>query len=181
MRPSQVVAALGPALVLVGCASPIHDITTDPLDPPAFEAVLPARAGAPNPPEYGGAEVAALQARLHPEVRPLTLPCPPAQAFGPALAVARAQGWAIVAASPEAGRIEATATTPLMRFQDDVVVRLRPSGAGTRVDVRSKSRLGQGDLGTNARRVVGYLRDLSARGCADQASGGGASPRGEVP
>lgn len=155
-------AALMP---LAGCAPPIHDVTTDPGDPPAFEAVLPARQGAPNPPGYGGAAVAEAQARLHPEVQPLGLPCPPAQAFAPALAAAKAQGWEIVAQDPARGRIEATATTPLMRFKDDVVVRLRAEGAGTRVDLRSKSRLGRGDLGTNARRIMAYLADLRARPC----------------
>lgn len=155
------------AVALPGCAPPLHDVTTDPLDPPAFEAVLPARRGAPNPPGYGGAEVAAAQARLHPEVQPLILPCAPAVAFEPALAAAEAQGWTIVAADPVRGRIEATATTPLMRFVDDVVVRLRPQagGAGARVDVRSKSRLGRSDLGANARRVTAYLDALRARGC----------------
>lgn len=150
---------------LCGCAPPIHDVTTDPLDPPAFEAVLPARKDAPNPPEYGGAEVAAIQARQHPEVQPLTLPCAPAVAFGQALDVAKGQGWAIVAADAARGRLEATATTAVLRFQDDVVVRLRAEGAGTRVDVRSKSRMGKGDLGANARRVVAYLDALRAVGC----------------
>jgi uncharacterized protein (DUF1499 family) len=75
-------------------------------------------------------------------------------------AMARA-GWAVVGDDPVAGRLEAVATTRWFRFKDDIVVRLRdrPDG-GTRVDMRSKSRLGRSDLGTNARRVRTFLDDL---------------------
>ncbi|HLX06863.1 MAG TPA: DUF1499 domain-containing protein [Thermoanaerobaculia bacterium] len=139
----------------------IHDVTTDTADPPAFVAVLPLRAGAPNAAAYGGPEVAAKQARAYPELQPLHLAAAPAAAFEPALAAARAMSWAIVAADPVAGRIEATATTRWLGFQDDVVVRLRPEGGGTRVDVRSVSRVGRSDLGTNARRIREYLARLA--------------------
>ncbi len=171
MVAAGVLLAVG-VLLLAGCSPPINDVTTDPADPPAFEAVLPARKDAPNPPGYGGAEVAAIQARLHPEVQPLSLACPPAEAFASALAAAQALGWEIVAEDAARGRIEATVTTSLMRFKDDVVVRLRPDGAGTRVDLRSKSRLGRGDLGTNARRIMAYLADLRARGCPGGSAAG---------
>ncbi len=139
----------------------IHDVTTDTADPPAFVAVLPLRAGAPNTAAYGGPEVAAKQARAYPEIRPLHLAAAPAAAFEPALAAARAMSWEIVAADPVAGRIEATATTRWLGFQDDVVVRLRPEGGGTRVDVRSVSRVGRSDLGTNAHRIREYLARLA--------------------
>ena len=143
-------------------APPIHDITTDPADPPAFVAVLPLRADAPNPATYGGPEVAAQQARAYPDIRPLRLAIPPGAAFDRALAAARAMGWDIVAADTAAGRIEATSTTRWFGFKDDVVVRVRPDGAGSRVDVRSVSRVGKGDVGTNARRVRAYLARLAA-------------------
>lgn len=139
----------------------IHDVTTDTVEPPAFVAVLPLRAGAANPADYGGPEVAAQQAKAYPDIRPLYLATAPADAFQRALAAARDQGWTIVAADPAAGRIEATATTRWFGFKDDVVVRIRPDGTGSRVDVRSLSRVGRSDLGTNARRIRDYLLSLS--------------------
>jgi uncharacterized protein (DUF1499 family) len=138
----------------------IHDITTDTADPPAFVAVLPLREGAPNSAVYGGPEVAAAQAKGYPDLGPRYLAAAPAQAFEQALAAARAMGWTIVAAEPAAGRIEATASTRWLGFKDDVVVRIRPDAGGSRVDVRSVSRVGKSDLGTNARRIREYLGRL---------------------
>lgn len=143
---------------------PIHDITTDTEDPPPFRAVLPARAGAANPPEYPGAEVAAQQKRAYPDVQPLRLPDPPPVAFDRALATARVMRWEIVAAEREEGRIEATDTTPWFGFKDDVVVRIRPEGGGSRLDVRSKSRVGRSDVGANARRIRRFLERVSGPG-----------------
>ncbi|HUR94115.1 MAG TPA: DUF1499 domain-containing protein [Gemmatimonadales bacterium] len=141
---------------------PIHDISTDTDDPPAFVAVLPLRADAPNPAAYGGPEVAAAQAQAYPDIRPLVLPATtPAELFPRARAAARAAGWAIVAADSAAGRIEATATTGWFGFQDDVVIRIRPEGTGSRLDARSVSRLGTSDVGTNARRIRAYLASLA--------------------
>ena len=142
-------------------APPIHDITTDTLDPPAFIAVLPRRAGAANSPVYEGERVAALQRQRYPDVRPVHLTVAPAAAFARALATARAMRWDVVAADPPAGRVEASATTRWFGFTDDVVVRLRPEGTGTRVDVRSASRVGLSDVGTNAARVRSYLAQLT--------------------
>jgi uncharacterized protein (DUF1499 family) len=136
---------------------PIHDITTDLDDPPAFEAVLPLRTGAPNPAAYGGPEVAAAQRAGYPDLAPLRLNVPPPEAYRRALAAARRMGWDIVAADSAAGRIEATATTPWFGFKDDMVVRVRDDGPGARVDVRSVSRVGRSDVGTNARRIREYL------------------------
>jgi uncharacterized protein (DUF1499 family) len=139
---------------------PIHDITTDIADPPAFVAVLPLRAAAPNPADYGGPEIAAQQQAAYPDITPLVLPTPPAAAFGAALAEARDMGWDIVAADSSAGRIEATATTRWFGFKDDVVIRVRPDAQGSRVDARSVSRVGKSDLGTNAARIREYLEAL---------------------
>lgn len=138
-------------------APPIHDITTDVHNPPQFVAVLPLRKDAANPAEYGGPEVAAQQEKAYPDIQPLLLTLPEQRAFQRALDSARAMGWKIVAADPAAGRIEATARTFWFGFRDDVVVRLTPVGDRTVVDVRSVSRVGKGDLGTNARRVREYL------------------------
>jgi uncharacterized protein (DUF1499 family) len=137
---------------------PIHDISTDTADPPAFVAVLPLRAGAMNPPEYAGASVAAQQTAAYPTISPLVLDVPPDQAYSRALAAAAALGWDIVAAVPAEGRIEATDTTAWFGFKDDIVIRIRPQGAASRIDVRSKSRVGMSDLGANAERI-GRLLD----------------------
>ena len=138
---------------------PIHDITTDLDNPPAFEAVAPLRAEAPNSLERPP-DLAQQQRQGYPDLAPVTLPMPAEQAFDRALAEAQDAGWRIVTADKGAGRIEATDTTRWFGFEDDVVVRLTPWGSGTRVDVRSVSRIGRGDVGTNARRIRRYLQAL---------------------
>jgi uncharacterized protein (DUF1499 family) len=139
---------------------PIHDVTTDPLEPPAFEAILPLRADAPNSAEYGGAEVAAQQREAYPDLASLVIALPPDRAFAAALAAALEMDWQIVAAEEGDGRIEASDRTLWFGFTDDVVVRIRPDGAGSRIDVRSTSRVGVGDLGKNAARVRAYLAEV---------------------
>jgi uncharacterized protein (DUF1499 family) len=139
---------------------PIHDITTDTQDPPEYVAVLPLRANAPNTTVYGGEKIAAQQRAAYPDVQPLPLNVPPAQAFERALATVREMGWDLVAADSAAGRIEATDTTFWYGFKDDVVIRVRPADGGSRIDVRSLSRVGGGDAGTNAKRIREYLDAL---------------------
>jgi uncharacterized protein (DUF1499 family) len=140
----------------------IHDISTDTLSAPAFVDVLPLRADAPNPPEYAGEAVATQQREAYPDIVPLQLALPPARVFDLALGVARGEGWEIVAAIADDGRIEATATTFWFGFKDDVVIRITPANGGSRVDVRSKSRVGQSDVGANAARIRGFLQALQA-------------------
>ncbi len=141
----------------------IHDITTDTQNPPTFKAVVSLRKEAPNAAAYGGAKVAAQQRAGYPELGPASFSEPTGRVFEQALAVARAMGWKVVAAEPETGRVEATDTTFWFGFKDDVVVRIRPQGEATRVDVRSASRVGQSDLGTNAHRIRAFLRALKER------------------
>lgn len=136
---------------------PIHDITTDLENPPEFVAIVPLRADARNPVEHGGPEVAAHQRRGYPDIRPLVLDMPQDRAFQRALDTAHEMGWEIVDVNPEEGRIEATDRTFWFGFEDDVVIRLTPLNDRTVVDVRSLSRVGGGDAGTNARRVRKYL------------------------
>ena len=138
----------------------IHDVSTDTDDPPAFVDVLPLRQGARNPVDYRP-ETAALQRRGYPDIAPLRLELPPAQAFQRAERTARAMGWRIVAVHPDTRRIEATDTTLLFGFKDDIVIRVRPQGDGSVVDVRSLSRIGSSDIGTNARRVRAFLSKLT--------------------
>lgn len=146
-----------------GPAAPlIHDVTTDTANPPRFVAVLPLRKDAPNIAHYGGPDVAAEQKKGYPDIAPANLAMPPRAAFDLALNIARASGWEIVAAVPAENRIEATATTLLLRFKDDVVIRITPTESGSRVDVRSVSRVGLGDLGANANRIRKFLGQLAA-------------------
>lgn len=135
----------------------IHDITTDTETPPKFVAILPLRAGAPNSAEYEGPELAAQQRTGYPDLKPLTVAIPPAQAFTHALETARSMGWEIAASEPAEGRIEATDTTFWFGFKDDVVVRITPDGTGSRIDVRSVSRVGKSDVGANAKRITAFL------------------------
>ena len=143
---------------------PIHDISTDTVDPPKFVAVMPRRAGALNTADYGGEPIASQQHKAYPDVTPLHVPAAPAQAFDRALAAARGMGWEIVDAAADQGRIEATATTFWFGFKDDVVVRVRPDTSGSIVDVRSLSRVGRSDLGANAKRIRAYLDRLRSNG-----------------
>lgn len=142
-------------------APPINDITTDPDAPPTFVAILALRAGAANPPEYGGPQVADRQRAAYPDVKPLVLQMDAGQAFDRALKAVRDLGWDVVADDKSSGRIEAVDTTFWFGFKDDVVVRVREDAGRARIDVRSKSRVGVGDVGTNARRVRELLRRIA--------------------
>ncbi|MBA2669684.1 MAG: DUF1499 domain-containing protein [Gemmatimonadetes bacterium] len=140
---------------------PIHDITTDVSNPPRFVAIVPLRVDARNPVEYGGAQIAAQQQAAYPDIRPLVVDLSPTAAFERALRAAEEKGWTIAAAVPEEGRIEATDRTFWFGFRDDVVVRLTELDPNrTVIDVRSLSRVGGSDVGTNARRVRAYLRRI---------------------
>jgi len=171
LRGAQAVAALALLTSLVVIAvplefmrraravPPIHDISTDLENPPAFKAVVPLRADAPNALDRP-ADVNEQQRTGYPDVKPVTLPDPPDRAFDHALQTAQAMDWEIASADKSSGTIEATDTTTWFGFKDDVAVRLTPWGAGTRVDVRSVSRVGISDIGTNARRIQAFLERL---------------------
>ncbi|MBW3570628.1 MAG: DUF1499 domain-containing protein [Gemmatimonadetes bacterium] len=138
----------------------IHDISTDVQNPPPFVAVAPLRQDAPNPVAYAGDSVARVQRQAYPDVQPLMLAMPVDSAFSLAVRTARQMGWEMVDQDRGQGRIEATATTPWMGFKDDVVIRVSSASGISRVDVRSKSRVGGGDAGANANRIREYLRRL---------------------
>jgi uncharacterized protein (DUF1499 family) len=157
-------------------APPIHDVTTDLNDPPVFKDAVPLRSasGAVNPVEYQRIQsimgtkvnVPDAQRSAYPDIQALVLPQPPARAVQLAQQVAKDMGWEILAVVPSEGRVEATDTTWYFGFKDDVVVRIKPESTGSRVDVRSESRVGGGDTGTNARRVracLARLRDLAGK------------------
>jgi uncharacterized protein (DUF1499 family) len=158
------IAAFGPPLYLLDQARkvpPIHDISTDVEHPPQFVALLPERRKSPNGFEYGGTAIAAQQKDGYPDIRPKQLALQPVDAFNHAIEAARALGWRIVETDGIEGRIEATATTSWFGFQDDVVIRIRPEAQGSRIDVRSASRVGRSDLGTNAKRIREFLSKLA--------------------
>jgi uncharacterized protein (DUF1499 family) len=150
---------------------PIHDITTDVDDPPPFVALAGAREKAPNAVAYPGAETARQQQAAYPEIRPLTLRAPLPAVRAAAVAAVRESGWEVAALGDTA--IEATATTTWFGFRDDVAIRLRAVPDGVRVDMRSASRVGRSDVGTNAARIRAYLEKLQRR--VEDAAGGAIS------
>jgi uncharacterized protein (DUF1499 family) len=156
-------AAAPPAILLAQAKSVprIHDVTTDLADPPAFVALMEVRKKSPNGFAYGGEQVAAQQRQGYPDLKPLVLKTPPRDEMQKAIDAARSLGWEVVASDAAAGRIEATDTTSWFGFKDDIVVRIRPEGEGSRVDVRSVSRVGGSDIGANAKRIRKYLDKLS--------------------
>jgi len=139
---------------------PIHDITTDAEHPPEFVALRAVRERAPNGGAYGGPAVAAEQKKGYPDIGPVLLSVPPDRAFARVEAAARALRWQIVVAAPNEGRLEATDTSRWFGFKDDIVVQVAPALDGSRVDIRSVSRVGRSDLGVNAKRIRAFLSAL---------------------
>ena len=136
----------------------IHDITTDLNNPPRFVAISTLRQKGVR---YGGAEVAAQQLKAYPDLKTVVLPVPQDQAFKSALLAARELGWDIVAEMPADGVIEATATTRWFGFRDDIVIRIYPAGERSLLDIRSVSRVGISDVGTNAKRIRAFLAEIA--------------------
>ena len=132
----------------------INDISTDTAQPPAMVVTQQLRRGAPNPAAYPGKVVATQQRAAYPDIQPILLTITPAEAFHRVDEVAMSMGWDIVARAPGEGRLEAVDTSDWFGMTDDIVVRIRPQGtSGTRIDIRSKSRIGESDFGENARRI----------------------------
>ena len=143
---------------------PIHDISTDLDNPPAFVAIAPLRTDAPNPTAYPGEDTAKQQQEAYPEIQPLTLEQPMGQIFNAVQASVADLGWEQVAGKRQGNtaRVEATDTTFWFGFKDDVVIRLTPKGEAIQVDVRSKSRVGKSDVGANAARIKRFFKTLEA-------------------
>jgi len=142
---------------------PLHDASTDLADPPAF-TVLELRKD--NLAGVGTVENwRAIHAKAYPDLATIRLDKPVAAVIADAAKLARERGWKIAKADPAAGRLEATAYAAWIRFNDDVVLRVRPAedGKGSMVDMCSVSRVGVGDLGYNANRVRDFLKDLKAQ------------------
>ena len=140
----------------------IHDITTDLQDPPQFTANLNLRTAAHNPLDRKvPANLAKLQQAGYPNLAPLLIGKDASQVFEEAVALAKSRGWEIVDIATENGTIEATDTTKFMGFKDDVVIRVSEKEGKTIVDMRSVSRIGISDMGTNAARIKAFLDDLN--------------------
>lgn len=139
-----------------------NDITTDLSDPPSFkhaqqiEANLGRDFGYPK-------EFEAEQRLLYPDLAPIAFGSPPADAFRSAEATAEKLGWEITHRDAP-NQIEATETSTIFRFVDDIVVRIRPTAAGSTIDIRSKSRVGRSDLGINAKRIRAFREALGTGG-----------------
>ncbi len=142
---------------------PIHDITTDLESPPEFVAMVRLRADAPNPPEYAGEETATAQREAYPEIQSLLLSEDLQHVMDEAVMLVVNRRWELVAINRQEGRIEATEKLAWFGFKDDVVLRFTETEEGTRVDMRSKSRIGRSDVGVNAKRIERFLNDLRDR------------------
>jgi uncharacterized protein (DUF1499 family) len=162
-------ALLGAAILALIAASAgsarglprINDITTNLDDPPVFvhAGQLPGNEGRDL--SYPAEAFAEQQRAGYPDLAPIVLGLGLPEAFERAKSAAEALGWKITHADPAAGVLEATETSRIFRFVDDICVRLRADGAGTIVDVRSKSRVGQGDMGANAKRIRAFRSRLT--------------------
>jgi uncharacterized protein (DUF1499 family) len=143
----------------------VNDITTDPIDPPRFEAITKLRPRGANAVAYPGPAAMKLQRAAYSDIEPLLVSVPPIEAYDAALAVITKRKWRIVDLRPpqtgrREGRIEAVARTPIMGFRDDIVVRVRAAEDGARIDMRSASRYGQHDFGANASRLRSLSSDI---------------------
>jgi uncharacterized protein (DUF1499 family) len=159
---------------------PIHDVATDWTEPLMLSpAVMRARGPDANPVEadpqakypeptppienWALRRVADFNARYCPAAKPVRLPAPPAQAYQRVLQAAEGAGLEVLTRDPAAGRIEAVATSRMYGFKDDVVFRIKAEGSGSRVDIRSISRVGASDLGANCRRVSALIEALGGQ------------------
>jgi uncharacterized protein (DUF1499 family) len=153
---------------------PISDITTDPIDPPRFEAIARVRTRDANPIAYAGLYAAELQHTAYPDVEPLFTDVNAQTAYDATMTVlTKMRKWRVIDQRPplpgrREGHIEAVARTAIMGFPDDVVIRVRPDGEGARIDARSASRYGRYDFGTNAARIKSLLDDVDDVASADK-------------
>jgi len=164
---------------------PIHDVATDIIDPPTpSERLLTLRAAddanpvldmtapltaadayqGPRFARFGDQSLGQVGHEAYPAVRPVEVAAPPTAAFAAARKAASDMGWTVVSEDALSGMIEATAETFWFGFKDDVIIRVRPAaaGGGSRIDLRSISRVGLSDLGANAKRIEAWRKRVSA-------------------
>jgi len=175
------IAVVGSGLILIGPLydytsnlgmPPIHDITTDTEHPPPFVSLLTQRDGSTNPPTYDGpnkiefdgktTNVSALQHKYYAAIKSWAQLMSPEKLFKHAVDASYGMGWNVIAIVPDEGRIEATDTTWLFGYTDDIVIRVKPAGMGAKLDIRSKARVGNDDQGRNAARVKAFLKRVAS-------------------
>lgn len=140
---------------------PIHDISTDLVNPPEFVAIAALRANAPNKVEYAGEETAQQQRKSYPDLSTQSYAKSSDVLFSTAQNAVHELGWELVNADKSQGIIEATDTTYWFGFKDDVVIRVRAVGETSVMDIRSKSRVGKSDLGKNAERIHALIKHIN--------------------
>src|SRR5215475_9968402 len=149
---------------------PIHDVTTDPINPPRFEALARLRTGeGTNTAVYAGLFSAEQQRKAYPNIEPVELEVPVDRAYAITRQLVNKRKWLVIderAPAPprRIGRIEAVARTPIMGFREDVSIRVVADGEDSRVDIRSSSRYSyyfESDLGSNAARITKLIDDIN--------------------
>ena len=150
----------------------IHDITTDPIDPPRYDKLARLRVDGANTPVYAGLYSAEQQQAAWPDIEPVELEVPVQRAYEVTAALIVKRKWLVIDEVPpqpprRIARIEAVARTPIMGFREDVSIRITPDGEGSKVDIRSSSRYFESDFGSNASRVTKLIEDINA--AADKA------------
>ena len=145
----------------------IHDITTDPIDPPRFDALARLRTGeGTNPAVYAGLYSAEQQRTAYPDIETVELDVPVQRAYEVTRELVTKRKWLVIderAPQPSRrfGRIEAVARTPIMGFREDLSIRVTPDGDGSRVDIRSASRYFESDFGSNAAHISKLIDDIN--------------------
>jgi uncharacterized protein (DUF1499 family) len=152
-----ILAVMGLQFYAASSVPPIHNISTNVIDPPQFDRVVALRGEDSNPLEFDAEKIAPLQAQAYPSVQTLESDLAPEDALRRAVQVLEDMGLDIVSVDGDARRVEATDTTFWFGFKDDVVVRVRAGPRGSVVDMRSVSRVGMSDLGKNAQRIGEFL------------------------
>ncbi|WP_076417024.1 DUF1499 domain-containing protein [Colwellia sp. UCD-KL20] len=135
----------------------LHQVSTDTVSLPQFQAVLALRGEGTNPLEYNSEKLAPLQQEAYPELKPIISNLNTEQAFNKAVDTAIKLGWEVVAKDIKQGMIEAVDTTLLWGFKDDVAIRIQATDTGSKIDLRSISRIGGTDLGANAKRIKSFI------------------------
>jgi uncharacterized protein (DUF1499 family) len=155
------IVGLGSQVYLARTVPAIHNISTDVVNPPGFDALVIIRGEGANPLAYSieNGNLAELQQAAYPNIKTMNVSASVQDSFDKALGVAQSLGWEIVNINADMGIIEATQTTTLWQFKDDIVIRVQADSETpntTNVDLRSVSRVGRSDLGANAKRIQGF-------------------------
>jgi uncharacterized protein (DUF1499 family) len=158
---AAVPVAVGASILIPSANLPhIHDISTDVNDPPEFMAAKAVRGESSNPLQRDAA-IDAAQRTAYPQLAAIRTDAAPREAFNRAFATAKTLGWDVYFSSADRGVMEASETTFWFGFVDDIVIRVVPDGTGSRIDLRSVSRVGEGDLGANAKRIERFTKSYA--------------------